>query len=245
MPARAAIRSKADYAQQRGRVRARHRQALAARRPARAAGGLREPGAPLQWRRGTKTGRRWCSTRARRRSRNLLLRPRTNCACTRCTRPTKASCAPFSASGSTPTVAQSDGFASLQSRTAAADAPRRGADRPALRARSPTTPRCWPRCARRWSDLPIGGHRSGCRSCSTLESQQLPQRLKSSRGEAGAEGLAACAADGARADARGFGLLGSSVFVVNPPHTLHDTLAAGAALAGRGAGPVRRCQVPA
>ena len=28
----------------------------------------------------------------------------------------------------------------------------------------------------------------------------------------------------ARADERGFGLLGSSVFVANPPHTLHGSL---------------------
>jgi 23S rRNA (adenine2030-N6)-methyltransferase len=30
----------------------------------------------------------------------------------------------------------------------------------------------------------------------------------------------------AQADARGFGMLGSSVFIANPPHTLHDELQA-------------------
>ncbi len=29
----------------------------------------------------------------------------------------------------------------------------------------------------------------------------------------------------ARADAKGFGLAGSGMFVINPPYTLHDTLA--------------------
>lgn len=54
----------------------------------------------------------------------------------------------------------------------------------------------------------------------TLESRQLPQRLKS------------CATKGwlhvqltvGPADARGYGLMGSGVFVFNPPWTLHDTL---------------------
>ncbi len=57
-----------------------------------------------------------------------------------------------------------------------------------------------------------------------VESRQLPQRLKASA-EAGAKkGWLLARLTVADADARGFGMLGSSVFVANPPHTLHGTL---------------------
>ncbi len=57
-----------------------------------------------------------------------------------------------------------------------------------------------------------------------VESRQLPQRLKASA-EAGAKkGWLLARLTVADADARGFGMLGSSVFVANPPHTLHAAL---------------------
>jgi 23S rRNA (adenine2030-N6)-methyltransferase len=56
-----------------------------------------------------------------------------------------------------------------------------------------------------------------------LEATQLPQRLKASA--AGAKkGWLMARLTVAETDARGFGMLGSSVFVVNPPHTLADAL---------------------
>jgi 23S rRNA (adenine2030-N6)-methyltransferase len=57
-----------------------------------------------------------------------------------------------------------------------------------------------------------------------LESAQLAQRLKGAA-EAGArKGWLHARLTVAQADARGFGLLGSGVFVVNPPHTLAPAL---------------------
>ena len=59
----------------------------------------------------------------------------------------------------------------------------------------------------------------------TLESQQLPQRLQNSAAKAAPKGWLHARLTVAAPDARGYGLLGSSMFVVNPPHGLHDTLA--------------------
>jgi 23S rRNA (adenine2030-N6)-methyltransferase len=57
-----------------------------------------------------------------------------------------------------------------------------------------------------------------------VEAAQLPQRLKAAA-EAGAKkGWLHARLTVAQADARGFGMLGSSVFVANPPHTLFATL---------------------
>lgn len=57
-----------------------------------------------------------------------------------------------------------------------------------------------------------------------VEAAQLPQRLKAAA-EAGAKkGWLHARLTVAQADARGFGMLGSSVFVANPPHTLFGTL---------------------
>lgn len=58
----------------------------------------------------------------------------------------------------------------------------------------------------------------------TIESAQLPQRL-----QAGADALAKKGWLHARLtvqqpDARGFGLIGSGLFIANPPHVLHDAL---------------------
>ena len=58
----------------------------------------------------------------------------------------------------------------------------------------------------------------------TLESVQLPQRLQASADKVAPRGwlharLTVCAPDD-----KGFGLVGSSIFVVNPPHGLYDTL---------------------
>ncbi len=58
----------------------------------------------------------------------------------------------------------------------------------------------------------------------TLESQQLPQRLQNSAAKSAPKGWLHARLTLAAADARGFGLLGSSMFVVNPPHGLHDAL---------------------
>jgi 23S rRNA (adenine2030-N6)-methyltransferase len=58
----------------------------------------------------------------------------------------------------------------------------------------------------------------------TLESQRLPQRLQNSALKSAPKGWLHARLTVAAADARGFGLLGSSTFVINPPHGLHDTL---------------------
>ena len=58
----------------------------------------------------------------------------------------------------------------------------------------------------------------------TLESQQLPQRLQNSAAKAAPKGWLHARLTVAQADERGFGLLGSSTFVINPPHGLHETL---------------------
>ena len=53
-----------------------------------------------------------------------------------------------------------------------------------------------------------------------LESTQLPQRLKATADSAAKKGWLHARLTVAQADDRGFGMLGSSVFVANPPHTL-------------------------
>lgn len=58
----------------------------------------------------------------------------------------------------------------------------------------------------------------------TLESQQLPQRLQNTASKAAPKGWLHARLTVAQADERGFGLLGSSMFVINPPHGLHETL---------------------
>ena len=58
----------------------------------------------------------------------------------------------------------------------------------------------------------------------TLESQQLPQRLQNSATKAAPKGWLHARLTVTQADERGFGLLGSSMFVINPPHGLHETL---------------------
>lgn len=58
----------------------------------------------------------------------------------------------------------------------------------------------------------------------TLESRQLPQRLQNIAAKAAPKGWLHARLSVAEADARGFGLLGSSMFVINPPHGLHATL---------------------
>ena len=58
----------------------------------------------------------------------------------------------------------------------------------------------------------------------TLESQQLPQRLQNAAAKVAPKGWLHARLTVAQADERGFGLLGSSMFVINPPHGLHDTL---------------------
>jgi 23S rRNA (adenine2030-N6)-methyltransferase len=53
-----------------------------------------------------------------------------------------------------------------------------------------------------------------------LEAAQLPQRLKASAEKLGKKGWLHARLTVAQADERGFGMLGSSVFIANPPHTL-------------------------
>ena len=57
-----------------------------------------------------------------------------------------------------------------------------------------------------------------------VEAAQLPQRLKAAADTLAKKGWLHARLTAARADARGFGLMGSSVFVANPPHTLHGLL---------------------
>lgn len=57
-----------------------------------------------------------------------------------------------------------------------------------------------------------------------LEARQLPQRLKASADAQAKKGWVMARLTVADADARGFGMLGSHVFVANPPHTLRATL---------------------
>ncbi|MBE0550316.1 MAG: 23S rRNA (adenine(2030)-N(6))-methyltransferase RlmJ [Rubrivivax sp.] len=57
-----------------------------------------------------------------------------------------------------------------------------------------------------------------------LEATQLPQRLKAAAVAGAKKGWLQARLTVARADERGFGLMGSSVFVANPPHTLHGAL---------------------
>jgi len=58
-----------------------------------------------------------------------------------------------------------------------------------------------------------------------VESAQLPQRLKATADTLARKGWLHARLTVAKADERGFGLVGSSVFVANPPHTLHAALA--------------------
>ena len=58
----------------------------------------------------------------------------------------------------------------------------------------------------------------------TLEAQQLPQRLQNSATKSAPKGWLHARLTVAQTDARGYGLTGSAMFVVNPPHGLHDTL---------------------
>jgi 23S rRNA (adenine2030-N6)-methyltransferase len=57
-----------------------------------------------------------------------------------------------------------------------------------------------------------------------VEAAQLPQRLKATAEAQAPKGWLHARLTVAHGDTRGFGLLGSSVFVANPPHTLHGTL---------------------
>jgi 23S rRNA (adenine2030-N6)-methyltransferase len=57
-----------------------------------------------------------------------------------------------------------------------------------------------------------------------VEAAQLPQRLKAAADAGAKKGWLHARLTVAQADERGFGMLGSSVFVANPPHTLFGTL---------------------
>jgi len=57
-----------------------------------------------------------------------------------------------------------------------------------------------------------------------IEATQLPPRLKAAADSGAKKGWLHARLNVAQADAHGFGLLGSSVFIANPPHTLHGDL---------------------
>lgn len=57
-----------------------------------------------------------------------------------------------------------------------------------------------------------------------VEAAQLPQRLKATADAAAKKGWLLARLTVAQAGERGFGMMGSSVFVANPPHTLHADL---------------------
>ncbi len=57
-----------------------------------------------------------------------------------------------------------------------------------------------------------------------VQAAQLPQRLKAAADAGGKKGWLHARLTVAQADARGFGMMGSSVFVANPPHMLFTQL---------------------
>ena len=57
-----------------------------------------------------------------------------------------------------------------------------------------------------------------------IEATQLPPRLKAAADSGGKKGWLMARLTVAQPDERGFGMMGSSVFVANPPHTLHAAL---------------------
>jgi len=57
-----------------------------------------------------------------------------------------------------------------------------------------------------------------------VEAAQLPQRLKATADQQAKKGWLLARLTVGEADARGFGMFGSSVFVANPPHTLRPLL---------------------
>jgi len=59
----------------------------------------------------------------------------------------------------------------------------------------------------------------------TVESAQLPQRLQSTADAQAKKGWLHVRLTVRRPDPNGFGLLGSGLFIANPPHVLHDSLA--------------------
>jgi 23S rRNA (adenine2030-N6)-methyltransferase len=59
----------------------------------------------------------------------------------------------------------------------------------------------------------------------TIESAQLPHRLQAAADALAKKGWLHARLTVQQPDERGFGLLGSGLFIANPPHVLHDTLA--------------------
>jgi 23S rRNA (adenine2030-N6)-methyltransferase len=57
-----------------------------------------------------------------------------------------------------------------------------------------------------------------------VQAAQLPQRLKAAAEAGGKKGWLHARLTVGQADARGFGMMGSSMFVANPPHTLFEQL---------------------
>jgi 23S rRNA (adenine2030-N6)-methyltransferase len=57
-----------------------------------------------------------------------------------------------------------------------------------------------------------------------VESAQLPQRLQAAADAAAPKGWLHARLTVTQSDERGFGLIGSSMLVINPPYVLHDML---------------------
>jgi 23S rRNA (adenine2030-N6)-methyltransferase len=57
-----------------------------------------------------------------------------------------------------------------------------------------------------------------------VQAAQLPQRMKAAVDSGGKKGWLHARLTVAQADAKGYGMMGSSVFVANPPHTLFEQL---------------------
>ena len=170
------------------------------------------------------TTSRWCarstrrrarrSTRARRRSRRCCCARRTSCACSSCTRPIphprvvpRPARAPRS---------RRRRLRGLKGAAAAAVAARRRADRPELRGQADYAQRRR-RAARSAGALRRRRLHGLVPQVQLVEAAQLPRRLAALR----AEGWLHARLTVQEPDAQGFGLAGSGVFVINPPHTLH------------------------
>jgi 23S rRNA (adenine2030-N6)-methyltransferase len=176
------------------------------------------------------TTSRWCArstptassrnTPARRRSRRCCSGRRTSCACSSCTRPSRRSCARRSpatrARRSTTATASSACARSCRRRRAAAavliDPSYEGNGdygKVVTRLRE---------AVERFAE---GIYLVWYPQVTKLEAAQLPRRLAA----LAPKGWLHARLTVQEPDAQGFGLAGSGVFVLNPPHTLHATLA--------------------
>ena len=211
------------------RIRARHRPALDARRPAGAARRLRRAGARAST--PTACSRQYPGSPA---LAQMLLRAQDELRAFEL-HPTEQKILRATLAGNRrATVYDGDGFVGLRAQVPPPIAPRRGADRPELRGQ---------RRLRQGRRQPARG---AARASPTASTSSGTRRSARSRRRS-------CRAAWRRSrrrrwlharltvqepDAQGFGLAGSGVFVINPPHTLHATAGGDAALSRRRARPV-------